>query len=361
MSKIDLSSQVTLVIPTFNRHRSLLRVLQFYLSYDILIPIKVLDSSEQEVSDPQLKKVLQSKQITYEKFDPECTIYKKIFEGTKEVKTPYIHMCADDDFIFLDALPVSISFLEQNPDFSVAKGFEIAHYYSENKLFWHSVQSRSVTQNCPLDRLHDHFTQRNPGFFYSLQRTLIFQNAYKEVINSNLGLFTAEIFLECFFKLQGKAGILPILQISRESHFYSPLDSNFILQGFSPEKLNQIKRPLIKSIEKLNLEPEAKKIEKQIQKELENYYFLQKLHLNSLSIKTKSYIDIIRRISEILKLKEVIIGALQLFHHPRYMNRKKIIATPNFKGSLTKLKKCINSSYAHDFSETRKTYVKRAI
>src|SRR3989304_8112867 len=97
---MDLKKKVTIVIPTYNRYDKLSRLLHYFESSGFPINIIVLDSSIDKKKKPEgLQKLLKQQNIEYVDFPSELFLYKKISNGLQKIATPYVVLCADDDFI----------------------------------------------------------------------------------------------------------------------------------------------------------------------------------------------------------------------------------------------------------------------
>ncbi|KKL68331.1 hypothetical protein LCGC14_2126020, partial [marine sediment metagenome] len=99
--------KISLIIPTHNRHQYLTRVLDYYNG--INLKILVADSSQKEYP---FKNKYDIDYFHYPNYIP----HKKLADIIQEVKTPYVFMCADDDFIIPKAIEKCIKFLDNNSD-----------------------------------------------------------------------------------------------------------------------------------------------------------------------------------------------------------------------------------------------------
>ena len=123
--KEDIWDKVTLIIPTYNRHNYLTRILDYYSNVNLRI--LVADSSQNEYP---FKNTYQIDYFHYPNYMPS----KKLADIIQKVKTPYVFMCADDDFIIPRAIEKCIKFLDKNSDYSSAQGIYFSFIYGKKKL-----------------------------------------------------------------------------------------------------------------------------------------------------------------------------------------------------------------------------------
>ena len=207
--------EVTVIIPTYNRPRQLLRLLDYYSQYRICILIA--DSTIKPFQLPA-----KFKNVEYYHF-PNYPYVKKLPLIYKKVKTKYVVFCADDDFVAPIGIEACVDFLEKNPDYISAHG----HY-----LRFHEEKSGKITawptylyslnidinSNIPSERINQ-LLSNYAQLLYAVVRTKDAKKVYslleknKQISNDNLVELTQAILL-CIF---GKSKILPVLYDVRES------------------------------------------------------------------------------------------------------------------------------------------------
>jgi glycosyltransferase domain-containing protein len=107
----------TLIIPTHNRHQYLKRSMEYFK--DLEAEVIYCDSSiEKYIGD--LKN-----NIKYLHF-PEKSFAEKINLVLSNIKTKYVALCADDDFIIIESLYKGFEFLKKNKEFNTVVGKYIA-------------------------------------------------------------------------------------------------------------------------------------------------------------------------------------------------------------------------------------------
>lgn len=207
-----MTDKVTLILILHNRHKNLDRLLEYYKDYNF--PIIIADSSEK-------KHVFNKKRENWiHHYSPSLSFTQKIEVVSKIVTTPYVVMCADDDFILPESLQQCVLFLEQNKDYSIAQGWSI-RYYKES-IATGSVSygllydfSESIEATEPLDRLLAMF-QNYRSVLYAVFRTETLQQSFEGAGTQIKNLFLNEYITAFIPILYGKYKELPVLYQVRE-------------------------------------------------------------------------------------------------------------------------------------------------
>jgi glycosyltransferase domain-containing protein len=178
-------NQLTIIIPTYNRHSFLKRIISFYSKSEFTHEIIIADSSEVEQSLKN-KKLLSEFKSKYSKikyfhtsdfFPMErfVTFYEKIQTALTLIRSPYVTLCADDDFLIPTSLNRFAEFLNVNTDYGCAKGLIYDFYVSKNRLFKliPAPRFRSIQSNNAIERvwLASRYYQQS---VYGLFRTEVF-------------------------------------------------------------------------------------------------------------------------------------------------------------------------------------------
>ncbi len=256
--------ECTIVIPTYNRPDYLKRILSYYHKYGRNFEIIVADSSLSENKMLNSKNILSlsNKNLLHLKYptdiDPLC---EKIPDASKYIKTKYCVSCADDDFITPSAIKKSISFLENNPDFSCVQGRYIAFYLKGNclsaKKFIYAPSHTNYESNIfknAKDRLFSHLVNYMHTV-YSVHRTdlfkMIFNEASKYADDVNFG----ELLPSMLDLIYGKMKKLDILFCAREATFdptrrTGETLNDFIKNGTFEKKYNKFRDCLVEHLTK---------------------------------------------------------------------------------------------------------------
>jgi len=214
---ITLYDRFTVIIPEHNRPEHLERLLAYYLSFGI--KIIVADSSDKffsHISNYENK-------IEY-KHTPKKALAEKIREITNLISTPYVFMCANDDFIIPDTVNRVIDFLEENPAYNSGQGIYIDFCYKNgtimNSLRYRHMIGENISECNPSKRIM-HLMSNYFQYYYCVYRTETFNRIYESVIHKdrtvihNLNLL--ELYISLYPVIEGKHIVLPLLYSAREN------------------------------------------------------------------------------------------------------------------------------------------------
>ncbi len=235
----------TIVVPTYNRYRFLLRLLKYYGLYDFPFKIVVLDSSSDLLDLPELKKLFKHKNVIYRKFSPDVYVVDKMAIGIKDITTPYAAFCADDDFIIPRAIEKSTLFLEQNPEYSCAQGIIIHHKLKTKlnvqKFIWTPTYyfTGSNEHPHPHKRLISYLAGEGKSYgqhFYAVHRSKLLKKMVSETKRYASGYLLGELFMGGMSLIYGKLKWLPVFYSSREINDFQPFNQKYRqVVVFSPE------------------------------------------------------------------------------------------------------------------------------
>jgi glycosyltransferase domain-containing protein len=233
--------QFSLVITTYNRYPYLLRLLKYYRSFNFPFQIHILDSSSEEINSHELLEILDNTRIKYERFDPDIFISQKIGRGIEIVKTPFVGLCADDDFVIPSGINTCIDFLKENNDYSVASGKYLAHWvpsYSKSAN-WIPIYLKDSDQcnDNPISRVKSHFLSYY-STFYAVHKTEVLKNAWQSAAKFTTDFGLSEILPSAISVLYGKKKVLDVVYSSREMHDSSWFEQDYIKFLYSKEKMN---------------------------------------------------------------------------------------------------------------------------
>ena len=202
-------NKITLIIPTHNRHSYLTRILNYY--EDVGMNILIADSSKKKYKNAFKYDV---EYIHY----PNYSFFKKMTEIVQKINTPFVLMCADDDFIIPSAIEKCIDFLEKFSDFASVQGYYASFINMYNSIYFFntypSLRNYVINANTPEKRVKYHMS-KYMHLFYSIHRINNLKNTFSLTPISNLNLI--EIALGLISVINGKHKMLPFLYNIRES------------------------------------------------------------------------------------------------------------------------------------------------
>jgi glycosyltransferase domain-containing protein len=202
----------SIIIPTHERHGVLMRAIDYYQNFNCNIFIS--DSS--------------AKKLNYEFPDniiyihlPGLSFVKKILKVAESVKTQYVCMSADDDYLLESSLQAGERFLDCNLDYVSVQGRYLSFEVVENQVIFTPKYGQlascyAVTNEDILARLvkaYDPYMHQ----FYSIHRTELLIKSIRSCVDITTCLMvelTTILVPMCY----GKHKVLPILWMARDSY-----------------------------------------------------------------------------------------------------------------------------------------------
>lgn len=201
----------TLIILEHNTDSYLKRSISYYEKLNAPIIIADSSSTKKDWHFP-------SDNFSYFHF-PQLSFPEKMEQVINLVNTPYVVMCANDDFILPDSINKCIDFLEVNQDYSVAQG-KIIRFY--NKKYLNNIRFELMYDG-DFSNESDNFKDRlkkifNPykTTFYGIHRTALLKNTVKDISKKINNAFLTEYIVTISHVLNGKYKDLPFLYQIRE-------------------------------------------------------------------------------------------------------------------------------------------------
>ncbi len=219
---LALNEQLTVVLISHERPAFLRRALNFYSS--LPCQILVLDSSTQALADT----AREYSNVDYQHL-PQFGywgIRAKLAYGVEQLQTPYMVFAADDDFIVHDALLEAVSFMQDNPDYSLCHGYSMMYLAFANSVNYYRRDKKvceDYSADHAQDRVMDYLSQYLPPF-YAVQRTAILRDWYN-VLPHDTSFQWQEVGHTYYLLARGKARVLPIPYVVREIN-YNESDHN---------------------------------------------------------------------------------------------------------------------------------------
>jgi glycosyltransferase domain-containing protein len=206
----------TLVIPTFNRHALLKRLVQYYHKRAQPMNLLVLDSSRPEIVEENSKELsLYGAAVRHIAFPGSVASVTKILQGLAQVQTKYVSFCADDDLVFSDGLHKAIGYLEQHSDYVGAHGiylnFRQAGRYVHIKSEYSGPSNEAHHPGARIFRL----CQKYESLFYAVFRTEDLRNIFALLPSLDTSLFQ-ELFQSVATVIKGKIKRFPSLYAARQ-------------------------------------------------------------------------------------------------------------------------------------------------
>lgn len=178
---------------------------------DVYVSIIVLDGSNS------------SNEIIIKELFPNVEYYhlpismeQRIFFVGQKLKTSYVMISADDDFMLKSGVSSCIKFLDLNHDYVAAFGTAATIESLENKIYLRKsydnlIRVGQITHNSPWKRFRYHFKNNNfeTSILYSIQRVSNFRNAaltFQGMKKLDGNMF--ELLLESAVSYSGKTKVI---------------------------------------------------------------------------------------------------------------------------------------------------------
>ena len=239
-------NDITIIIPTHERHQYLKRSLEYWseLKYSLI----VADSSKNPFD---LKNI--NSNIVY-LHCPKLSLTLKLSETLRQVYTEYAVLCADDDFITSTGIDSCIKFLNQS-DYVCAKGKAVSFKKTNDREYrWGMSESNigSICEESPVLRYKNH-SNNFQSIFYAVTRTKVLSTAWDNANKyTNDGRF-AELLASLYIVIQGKVKVIDVFYHARESIINSDGTSAPTMFNFILNRTFDIKYDLFKNCMAQNL------------------------------------------------------------------------------------------------------------
>jgi len=212
-----LRDQITIIIPEHKRPEHLRRLLDYFLSFGL--HIIVADSSP-----VKFKYLAEYDELITYRFFPGEDLAAKLNKVVYLIKTPYVVMCANDDFLVPKAIEEIIEFLELNPDYNSGQGVYTDFKFLNGKIFsslrYKETTDIDLNSHLAMDRLFA-LQKKYFQYYYAVFRTETFEQVIKSVICDSesqiKNLCLLESYVSCFSAIDGKHIIMPIFYAAREN------------------------------------------------------------------------------------------------------------------------------------------------
>ncbi len=208
-----MKTDLTLVLLTHERAAFMDRALSYYDCFGC--QILVADSTHQSAAD----RMGQYSNVDYCHL-PGTTFLEKIKTVVKRVETPLMVFVSDDDFVLLPALESSTEFLMSQEQYVVCHGYCMMYLPDALKVHYFYRDKKVCEDYCsddPRERLASYMDEYLPPF-YAVVRTSTIQ-AWYSLIPDDTGLEYQEVGHVFYLLYAGKARILPVPYIVRESNY----------------------------------------------------------------------------------------------------------------------------------------------
>lgn len=211
------SVKATVVIPAHNRPKHLCRLIKYFSTKPVNI---IIADSSTEVF-PFLREY---EHLIQYQHHPNIPLAEKIVHILPLINTPYVFMCADDDFIIIDSVISIIKFLETHEDYNSAQGWYVDFSLHKSKVLWNlrypnmtSVDLNDTTGSERVQSLMSNYFQ----YYYCVFRKELFCEVFRSTMSNNECLISnlnlLEIYTSLYPAIFGKHIVLPFFYCAREN------------------------------------------------------------------------------------------------------------------------------------------------
>jgi glycosyltransferase domain-containing protein len=198
-------SDLTLITLTFNKHRQLLNMLNYWSNTNVTIFI--LEGSNNSLQGNQIFK--KNKNFKYF-FLPNISILDRLKFASSKVKSKYILLHHDDDLYFQSIVKKILFFMNKNNHYSSATGLHVNFYNNKTRGIVGSVVNdikinNSLAKNSFFERKNGFIKKYNSLILNSIIKTYVFKKAILFVKKNNLQYyFVWEVFISLVVIYFGK-------------------------------------------------------------------------------------------------------------------------------------------------------------
>ena len=220
--EVELLSELTIVIPTYNRPLELERAIEYWRNTPVTVHI--LDGSK--LACMAKGKIKNAETITYHHIpcpdgeNPLTHGSKRLLFGADLSRTEYSAVCSDDDYYTISGLIESLKILKSQSRFNAVAG-RVLTYERKRNLFWHhKYVPRTNRTDLESDSLEKKLTVGSSWFLHAVCRTETWQKFLltfleeKEFTKANFYAHEWILFLLC--KTMFRTKYMDIIQLVRQ-------------------------------------------------------------------------------------------------------------------------------------------------
>lgn len=218
------SGLLTLIIPTRNRWQYLSRLLRYYAANPPNCHVMIGDSSDPSENELALKSIsaVADRLDVDRRLFPDKSAFLTAYEMLSGVKTPYVAIVADDDFLTPAGLDRAVAFLESHPDYVAAHGhavlFSIESDLPQGRvLSLGPYRQRAIEDSTASQRLLNHLESYSPTIF-SVHRTQALLKAYRFTVDLQMDNSFGEYLPSSLPIVSGKTKKIDVLYMARQTH-----------------------------------------------------------------------------------------------------------------------------------------------
>ncbi len=212
---------VTCIVPTHNRPNFLRRLLELYTEIQPGFQLLIIDSSD-AISAAENANTAAKTQLNISYQHRNDDFVGKCSFALQQIETPFVIFCADDDFLFPDAVHQSAAFLSHSINYASALGRTVLLNTTPRRLRskLKVLKGYSVEHDRPLDRCRK-IAERFFSNFYAVHRTEQLLENFRITAASTDSLASPhlpELMLLHLSVMRGKVKVLPVMHSIWQRH-----------------------------------------------------------------------------------------------------------------------------------------------
>ena len=220
--EVELLSELTIVIPSYNRPLELERAIEYWR--DLPVTVHILDGSEKPWFP--IGAIKSASTITYHHIPAEKdqapmeSIFQRIFQGSKLPLTKFSAFGCDDDFYTISGLLESLEILESQPKLNAVAGRVLTYERKRNILWHHKYVPRTNRIDLESDSIKQKLLTGSSWFLYAVCKTPVWQKllltCYEEKEFTKANFYAHEWMLYRLCKTMFRTKYIDIIQQVRQ-------------------------------------------------------------------------------------------------------------------------------------------------
>jgi glycosyltransferase domain-containing protein len=219
-----LLTKLTLVIPTYNRQRYVLRNMRYWS--ESAVTVHVLDGSAQQIPAEEMAGL--STNVNYHHLP--ISILERLAKSFDLITTEYSVLCGDDEFFLPDAVQACVQELEADKTLVSCMGRCLLFKPISKRLIglpaYTEMENYQVLQDDPNSRMIHHMNPYTSSTIYSVVRTPVWKLAMGVATKKLFFYALPEFQFEMSVCYQGKSKVIQNLMWLRSAENVPTRDDN---------------------------------------------------------------------------------------------------------------------------------------
>ena len=220
--EVELLSELTIVIPTYNRPLELERAIEYWR--DLPVTVHILDGSEKPWFPvgvlPSLHNFYYYHMPQISREDPQVNGMRRLTFGATLSKTKFSAVCCDDDFYTGSGLLKSLKILASQNVLDAVTG-RVLTYEKKRNLFWHhKYVPKTNRTDLESDSIEQKLLTGSSWFLYAVCKTPIWQKflltCYEKKDFTKANFYSHEWMLYRLCKTMFRTKYIDIIQQVRQ-------------------------------------------------------------------------------------------------------------------------------------------------